>query len=67
MKNIFSSPPEDLQEFLKEIRIIQKQLIDLRVDHDQMNRKLTTLVKGVAILVSQPEEEIPEYHELEDK
>ncbi len=67
MKNIFSSPSEDLQLFLKEIRIIQKQLIDLRVDHDQMNRKLTKCVKGLAILVSQPEEEFQEIPELEDK
>ncbi len=58
MKNLFSSPPKDsdLQNFSK-LEIIQKQLRDLRDDNTLMREQLRICVKGIALLVSAPEDE----------
>ncbi len=67
MKNFFSSPTPDLQSFSVD-EIMQKQLRDLRDDNQEILKKLTILVKGMAILVSSPEpEDSEEIPELEDK
>ncbi len=67
MKNFFSSPTPDLQSFSVD-EIMQKQLRDLRDNNQEILKKLTILVKGMAILVSSPEpEDSEEIPELEDK
>ncbi len=58
---MFSLSPNldsDLQKFSKEIKIIQNQLIDLRIDVSRLNRSITTCVKGIALLVSTPEPDL---------
>ncbi len=63
MKNLFSSPniDSDLQNFSnmeKEIKIVQKQCIDLRIDNDKMMKQIRICVKGIALLVSTPEPDL---------
>ncbi len=58
MKNFFSSPPKspDLQSFSK-LDLIQKELRHARDDHAQMQKDLSTIVRGIALMVSAPTEE----------
>ncbi len=44
MKNFFSSPPEDLQNFSLVLNIMQKQLRDLRDDQSDIKRRLTRII-----------------------
>ncbi len=73
MKLFSSSPIEDFQKIsLENLKIIQQQCIDLRIDHDKMRKELRTLVKGMSLLVSQPEADLEDMTpdtipELEDK
>ncbi len=66
MKNFIfkSSQDSDLQKLFIKLELIQKELRHARDDHVQMTKDLSTIVKGVALIVSVPEEELPE---LEDK
>ncbi len=61
MKNLFSSPniDSDLQNFSKDIKLIQQQLIDLRIDISHLNKQIRTTVKGIALLVSTPDSDPP--------
>ncbi len=73
MKLFSSSPLEDLQKISLGIETIQKQCIDLRIDHDRMKRDIKTILKGVAMIYSAPNEESEDspisedIPELEDK
>ncbi len=60
MKNLFSSPSSlpDLQNFSKDIKLIQQQCIDLRLDLNRISRDLKSCVKGIALLVSTPEPDL---------
>ncbi len=61
--HVFKSPQKDLEKkaYLTRLDVIQKQLRDLRDDNQIMNKKLDTIVKGMALMVSAPEPE-----EIED-
>ncbi len=62
MKMFSSSPLEDFQKFsleiTKEIKIIQKQCIDLRIDNSRIQKQLRICVKGIALLVAVPEPDL---------
>ncbi len=68
MKNFILSPRKtpDLKNFSVKLELIQTELRHQRDDNIYIRQQLTILVKGLAILVSQPEPE-PELPELEDK
>ncbi len=57
---LFKSPQRDLEKITK-LDIMQKQLRDLRDDNIQISKDLKTIIKGVALLVSVPQED-----EIED-
>ncbi len=59
MKNFFSSPTElpDFQNFSLKLDLIQKELRNARDDNARILKDLSTIVKGMAILVTQPEPE----------
>ena len=53
---IFESPQKDLEKNLSlRLDVIQKQLRLLRDDNSQMSKDLSTIVKGIALLVAAPE------------
>ncbi len=60
MKNLFSSPTEipDFQNFSKELKIVQQQLIDLRIDLSRIKKDTKRCVAGIAILVATPEPDL---------
>ncbi len=59
MKKFFSSPPKspDLQIFSK-LEVMQTQLRALREDNAQMSKDISTIVKGIALMVTAPTEEL---------
>ncbi len=66
---IFESPQRDLEKnlslFMKKLETIQKQLRDLRDDNSRMSLQLAQCVKGIALMVSAPENDEPNSSELE--
>ncbi len=66
MKNLFKSPESSDLKIFQNMDIMQKQLRDLRDDNIEIIKQIRTCVKGLALLVSAPEED-SELPELEDK
>ncbi len=66
MKNLFSSPPKDLQNFssqtlMLKLEVMQKQLRDLRDDNNDIKRRLTRVISLMTDTAPvEREEEYPE-------
>ncbi len=59
MKNfIFKSTVADLQKFSVKLDLIQREQRHARYDLQEILKKIDICVKGMAILVSQPEEDL---------
>ncbi len=61
MKNfIFKSSVEskDLEKIIQEFRLTQKQINELRFDHNKIMKQLAICTKGIALLVTVPEPDL---------
>ncbi len=60
MKNFIfkSSQDSDLQKLFQKLDIIQAEQRHARYDLQQLDKRMIILVKGMAILVSTPEEDL---------